>query len=145
MGADTTSTQLIFFIAATVVATAAAGIMTGIVTDLVDKSSERATEFGNELISEVKIINDPSKVISASSATTFYVKNTGSTTLDWYNATLLVDGVVVSRTPSLLGGETSFRAGAVAQYVYPVTMASGDHRVSISMENGVHDELRFRI
>lgn len=144
MGADTTSTQLIFFIAATVVATATAGIFSGVVSDLTGKAADRARAFGDEITSEVKIINDPTAVVT-SPDTLFYVKNTGTTTLDWYNMTVLVDGVIVSTTKSLLDGETSFRPGAVAQLVYDPTLAAGDHRVSISMENGVHDELRFRI
>ena len=144
MGADTTSTQLIFFIAATVVATATAGIFTGVVTDLTDKASVRAKSFGDELQSEVEIINDPNAVVT-SPATVFYVKNTGSKTLDWESMTVLVDGVVVSTTKELLGGETSFRQGAVVEVTYAATLAAGDHRVAVNMENGVSDELRFRI
>lgn len=144
MGADTTSTQLIFFIAATVVATAAAGVMSNTVTDLVGKAKVRSDAFGSEIISEIKIINDPSKV-TASPTTVFYVKNTGQTTLDHASATVLINGAVVATTPTLLAGETLFRTGAVAQYEYGASLASGDHRVSISMENGVHDELRFRV
>lgn len=144
MGADTTSTQLIFFIAATVIATAAAGVMSGVVTDLVGKAQIRSDALSNELVSEVRFVNDPTQVVVSPDAL-FYVKNTGSTTLDWYNATILLDGSVVTTTPSLLGGETSFRPGAVAQYLYAPAVASGDHRVSVSMENGAHHELRFRV
>jgi archaellum component FlaG (FlaF/FlaG flagellin family) len=143
MGADTTSTHLIFFIAASVVATAAAGILSGVVTDLVDKASQRGAEFGDELTSDVTIINDPNRVLN--NPVVFYVKNTGSTTLDHGNATVLVDGAVVTVTISLLGGEASFRSGAVMQVDYAATLASGDHRVQVVMENGVKDELRFRI
>lgn len=144
MGADTTSTHLIFFIAATVVATATAGIFTGVVTDLTQKASVRAQSFGDELASEVKIINDPSKVVTTPN-TLFYVKNTGSTVLDYGNMTVLVDGAIVSTTKTLLGGEVSFRPGAVVQLTYSGSLASGDHRVAVSMENGVGDELRFRV
>jgi archaellum component FlaG (FlaF/FlaG flagellin family) len=144
MGADTTSTQLIFFIAATVVATATAGIFTGVVGDLTHKATDRARSFGDEITSEVKIINDPSAVVT-SPDTLFYVKNTGSTTLDWFNMTVFVDGALVTTTKSLLGGETTFRTGAVVELLYDPTLPAGDHRVAVSMENGVHDELRFRI
>ena len=143
MGADTTSTHLIFFIAASVVATAAAGILSGVVTDLVDKASQRGAEFGDELTSDVTIINDPNRVLN--NPVVFYVKNSGSTTLDYGNATLLVDGAVVTATKTLLGGESAFRSGAVMQIEYAATLASGDHRVQVVMENGVKDELRFRI
>lgn len=144
MGADTTSTQLIFFIAATVIATATAGIFTSIVTDLSGKASVRARAFGDEIASEVTLINDPNAVVT-SPDTIFYVKNTGTTTLDWYNMTVIVDGNIVTTTKALLGSETSFRMGAVVQITYDPTLTAGDHRVSVSMENGVHDELRFRI
>lgn len=144
MGADTTSTQLIFFIAATVIATATAGIFSSVVTDLTGKASVRARAFGDEIASQVTIINDPNAVVT-SPDTIFYVKNTGSTTLDWYNMTVLVDGSVVTATKALMGSETSFRPGAVVQVTYDPSLTSGDHRVAVSMENGVHDELRFRI
>lgn len=144
MGADTTSTQLIFFISATIVATAAAGIMSNIVVDLAGKMSIRGEAFGDELSSEIRIINDPSRVV-ASPTTVIYVKNTGKTTLDYYNSTMLIDGSVVTTTKALLDSETTFRSGAIAQLTYASSLASGDHRVSVSMENGVHHELRFRV
>lgn len=143
MGADTTSTHLIFFIAATVVATATAGILSGVVTDMVGKVSQRGDAFGEEMISDVRIINDPNRVLN--NPLVLYVKNTGATTLDWYNATLIVDGQLVTTTKSLLGGEASFRPGAVMQLNYAATLSAGDHRVQVVMENGVKDELRFRI
>lgn len=143
MGADTTSTQLIFFIAATVVAAATAGILSGIVVDLSGKASIKGAAFGSELESQVKIINDPNKV--PNDPAVFYVKNTGSRTLDHGNMTVLVDGVIVTTTKALLNGETTFRYAAVAQVTYSANLANGDHYVQIVMENGVSDELRFRI
>lgn len=143
MGADTTSTQLIFFIAATVLATATAGILSGIVIDLSGKASIKGRAFGDELQSEVEVINDASRV--SNNPVLFYVKNTGAKTLDWYNMTVLVDGTIVTTTKSLLGGETTFRTGAVAQASYATTLAAGDHNVRVVMENGVADDLKFRI
>lgn len=142
MGADTTSTQLIFFIAATVVATATAGILSGVVVDLSSKASIRGHAFGDELQSEVKIINDPAVV--PNNPVVFYVKNTGATTLDYGNMTVIVDGQIVSTTQALLNSEQTFRYGAVAQVTYTATLAAGDHYVKVSMENGASDELRFR-
>lgn len=143
MGADTTSTQLIFFIAATVVATAAAGIMAGIVTDLTEKAEVRGQAFGDAITSEVKIINDPNAIVTG--PTLFYVRNTGSTDLDWGNMTVLLDGRIITTTNTLLAGETTFRPGAVVQLSYAGTPASGDHIVKVVMENGVDDTMRFRI
>lgn len=143
MGADTTSTQLIFFIAATVVATATAGILAGIVVDISGKATIRGKALGDELQSEVQIINDPSAI--PNNPVLVYVKNTGSTTLDYLNMTVMIDGAVVTTTNSLLGSATVFDHGSVAQASYATTLASGDHTVSVVMENGVNDLLKFRI
>ena len=143
MGADTTSSQLIFFIAATVVATAAAGIMAGIVSDLTSKAEVRGKAFGETITSSITIINDPNRVVT-SPDTLFYVKNTGQTELDWLNATVMLDGVPVTTTKTLLDGETTFRPGVVVQITYPGAPAAGDHDLKIIMENGVSDTLRFR-
>lgn len=144
MGADTTSTQLIFFIAATVVATAAAGILSTVVLDLSEKMEIRGEAFGQQLQSDIEIINDPRNVVTSPN-TLFYIKNTGTRTLDYLNATVIVDGAIVTTTNTLLGGETTFREGAVAQLSYAGSLAAGDHTVRIVMENGVADELDFRI
>ena len=144
MGADTTSTHLIFFIAATVVATATAGILSGVVTNVVGKASIRGAAFGDELASSIKIINDPSHVVTTPN-TLFYVKNTGATTLDYYNTTVIVDGSIVSTSKTLLDSETVFRAGSVVQITYGTTLSAGDHRVQVVMNNNAVDEMRFRI
>lgn len=144
MGADTTSTQLIFFIAATVVATAAAGIMAGIVTDLTAKAEVRGKSFGETITSQVTIINDPNHIVTSPDSL-FYAKNTGETELDWEQMTVILDGSVASVTFSLLNGETTFRPGAIVQITYPGSIAAGDHDLKIVMENGVGDTLRFRV
>ena len=75
----------------------------------------------------------------------YYVKNTGSTTLDYGNMTVIVDGTIVSTAKELLADETTFRYGAVAQITYSANQAAGDHYVQVVMENGVSDELRYRM
>lgn len=144
MGADTTSTQLIFFIAATVVATAAAGILSGIVLDLSEKMEIRGRSFGDQLESDIEIINDPRSVVT-SPEVLFYVKNTGAKSLDYLNATVILDGQIVATNNSLLGGEATFREGAVAQFAYAGSLAAGDHKVRIVMEHGIADEFEFRV
>lgn len=144
MGADTTSTQLIFFIAATVVATAAAGIMAGIVTDLTAKAEVRGKAFGDTITSSVTIINDPNAIVTSPN-TLFYVKNTGSSELDWFNMTVMLDGTVVSTTKTLLDGDTRFVPGSIVELTYAGAPTAGDHTLRIIMENGVGDDIRFRI
>lgn len=144
MGADTTSTQLIFFIAATVIATAAAGILSGVVLDLSEKMETRGRAFSDQLESEIEIINDPRSVVT-SPDTLFYIKNTGSKTLDLETVTVILDGTVITTTNTLLASETEFRSGAVAQLLYDPSVSSGDHSLRVIMGNGVADDLEFRV
>lgn len=144
MGADTTSTQLIFFIAATIVATAAAGILSGIVVDLTEKMQVRGEAFGEQLESDVAIINDPRAIVT-DPETLFYVKNTGKRTLDHASITVLLDGEVITTTNTLLNGETTFRPGAIAQLAYNGAPAAGDHVLRVVLDNGISAELEFRI
>lgn len=144
MGADTTSTQLIFFIAATVVATAAAGILSTVVLDLSEKMEIKGRSFGEQLESDIEIINDPRSIVTSPNVL-FYIKNTGVRELDYLNATVILDGAVVSTTNTLLGGETTFRSGVVAELSYSGSLAAGDHTLRVVMENGIADELDFRI
>lgn len=144
MGADTTSTHLVFFIAATVIATATAGIFAGIVTDISGKALMRGESLGSQIAAEIRIINDPAKVPNTPN-TIFYVKNIGSVRLDAHNMTVLIDGTLADVTVALLNGEATFRPGAIAKATYSSNLAAGDHVVQIVMENGVTDSMRFRI
>lgn len=144
MGADTTATALIFFIAGTVVAVAASGALTTVIMDLSEKASTRGQSFGDQLASEIKIINDPSEVVTSPN-TLFYIKNVGTTTMPISTLTVILDGAVITTTNTLLGGESTFRPGAVAQLSYASSVAAGDHVVLVVMENGVSDDLRFRV
>jgi archaellum component FlaG (FlaF/FlaG flagellin family) len=113
------------------------------VVDLSGKASVRGKALGDELQSEVQIINDPAAV--PNDPVKFYVKNTGAIELDYLNMNVMVDGVIVPTTKSLLSGESTFRYGAVCEVTYAVNLAAGDHAVQVVMENGVSDALKFRI
>lgn len=146
MGADTTSTQLIFFIAATVIATAATGVFGTVVSKLSHEVQEKGDALQSTLATEIDIINDPAKVPTG--PTKFYVKNVGSETIDQDLTTLLVDGAFTSYTATLLGGADEWRAGDVAQFSVSAaqwTPTAGDHTLRVITANGVWDDMRFRI
>lgn len=147
MGADTTSTQLIFFIAATVVATAAAGVFGAVVADLTQEVQEKGDALQATLGTDIEIINDPTQVVTSPS-TLFYVKNVGSTTLDKDLTTLLIDGTYTAYTASFLGGATSWKGGDVVQFSVSNaqwTPTAGDHTLRVISVNGVWDDLRFTV
>lgn len=144
MGAETTSTHLIFFISATLVATAAAGTFASIAFGLTDKMSVKAANFEQELDTDVTIVNDPHRVVTSPN-TLFYVKNTGGRTLDVGRVTVILDGAVVPTHNTLLGNEVAFVRSAVAQLQYNATLPAGDHTVRVVVENGVFDDMSFRV
>lgn len=146
MGADTTSTQLIFFIAAIVVATAATGVFGTTIARLSHEVQERGDHLQDTIASDVEIINDPTEVPTG--PTRLYVKNTGTSTLDKDLTTLLIDGAYTEYTATLLAGATSWKPGDVVDY--SVTSAqwnptAGDHVVRVIASNGVWDDLRITI
>lgn len=150
MGADTTSTQLVFFISATLVAVAAAGTLTGIVHNLANTMSVRGAAVEAELTSSIEVVNDPRRVVTSPKAL-FYVKNTGQTTLDANETAVILDGRLVKTNNTLLNGARTFAPGALLLLEYtasaqnpPYAIGAGDHTLRVSMQNGAHDEFSFR-
>ena len=141
MGADTTTTHLIFFIAGTVVA--AAGL-SSVVFDLTGKVDAKGRQLGEVITTDIKIANDPGMV--PNNPVVIYVKNIGTSTLDASLATLILDGSAVSSTNTVLGSaDTWWRPGDVAKLEYAASLAPGDHQARVVTQNGVHDELKFRV
>lgn len=147
MGADTTSTQLIFFIAATVVATAASAALSGVVFDLTGKLGEKGDQLSGVLATDIRIINDPATV--PNNPVLIYVKNTGTYTLNATLTTLLIDGTVVTTTNTIVGAAAGYdvwKTGDVLKMSYATTLTtSADHLARAITQNGVADDLRFRV
>lgn len=147
MGADTTSTQLIFFIAATLVATAASAALSGVVFDLTGKLDEKGEQLSGVLATDIRIINDPAVV--PNNPVLIYVKNTGTYTLNGTLTTLLVNGAAVSPTISIVdapAGYDVWKTGDVLLMSYATTLSTtADHQARVITQNGVADDLRFRV
>lgn len=146
MGADTTSTHLIFFIAAIVVATGAVGVFGTTIAKLSQQVEVKGDALRGTIATDVSIINDPEDVPTA--PTRFYIKNVGTSTLDKDLTTLLVDGEYVEYTATFLDGATSWKSGDVVEFSVAAaewTPTAGDHTLRAIVENGVWDDLRFRI
>jgi archaeal flagellar protein FlaG len=149
MGADTTSTHLIFFIAATIVAVSASGILAGVAMDLSDKLDVRGKAFGEQLTTSIRIANDPGKVPVVDNEFLIYVKNTGQSTLDANLVTLMVNGAACTSLGAdvLPDRDTDvWRPGDVVElschedYLEPV-----DNQVRVVTQNGVYDDMKFRM
>lgn len=149
MGVDGASSQLIFFIAATVVAIGAVGAMTAVIYDFNGHLAEKGKALSDTLTADIKVVNDPANVPAASSSGTWkitlYVKNTGARELDPTLLAVFYDGTYVSyATPTYPGGETAWHPGTVVQLTVDVgANPTGDHTIRVVTDGGRYDEFKF--
>jgi len=150
MGFDTSATKSIFFIAAVIVAVTLAGIFTTITYKLSADIGVRSDLASSVLKSDITIINDPESVPynSTTGELIIYVKNTGKNILYTSKVTIIIDGLVIpdsNITATILGGGESWTPGTVVEFHVNVSLSSGDHKVKVVLDNGISDEMYFRI
>jgi archaellum component FlaG (FlaF/FlaG flagellin family) len=147
----TATSQLIFFIAAVVVASAVAGIF---VTTTLNLSKNINSQVGDQIDAmntRLTVINDASAMPYNATANTLVllVKNIGRTTLAENQTRVLIDGNMSASdnlTFRLLDGATQWSSPAVLEItVGNITLASGDHRAKVIAENGKSVEFTFKI
>jgi len=150
MGFDTSATKSIFFIASVIVAVVLSGVFTGVTYKLSSDIDTRGYMLSSVLKSDIEIINDPENV--PYNATTneliIYVKNTGKNILSTSDLTIIIDGLVVSQgnfSIEILGGSTSWSPGVVIKITITESLSAGDHKIKVVLNNGVYDEMYFRI
>jgi len=150
MGFDTSATKSIFFIAAVIVAVTLAGIFTTITYKLSEDIGLRSELVSSVLKSDIEIINDPEYVPynSDTNELLLYVKNTGKDILSTSKVSIIIDGLVIpdsNITATILGDEESWTPGTVVEFRINVSLSSGDHKVKVVLDNGISDEIYFRI
>ncbi|HVL48448.1 MAG TPA: hypothetical protein VM889_07820 [Candidatus Thermoplasmatota archaeon] len=143
MGAETSSTHMIFFIVATALAVVVSALLSTQVYDIANTVRDRGASLGDNIATDIAIINDPGQV--PNNPVIIYVKNTGQRTIDHTTISVIIDGVHRTHTVTLLGGAAAWQHGDVAEFSITLTLASGDHRVRVVTANGIEDDLRFRI
>lgn len=146
MGFGTSATQLVFFIAAMVVAAGVVGAFSTSVSKLNGGIHTRSESLNDELTTDIRIVNDPGDM--PNDPLVIYVLNTGSRTLDPEESLLLLDGAAHTDLAFdvLESSSDSWRAGEVLKITATGSdLASGDHRVKVIVAHGVADTLRFSI
>ena len=147
----TATSQLIFFIAAVVVASAVAGVFMTTTLLLSNNIRDQVDDKINEINTRVAVINDPSAMPYNSTAKTLvlYVKNIGKTALNEKQTRVLIDGNISTSdnlTFRLLDGATEWSNPAVLEItVGNITLATGDHRAKVIVQNGKWVEFAFKI
>lgn len=145
MGFGVSASHMIFFIAALVIATAVVGTLHNSAGKLSGGIDSKSDALHDELITDLRIINDPAEV--SSSPLVVYVLNTGSKTLDPDSVILLINGAVHSATTTdVIDGDTMWRPGQVLQITADGSdLPGGDHRVRVVTDTGASDTLRFNV
>jgi len=151
MGAETSSTHMIFFIVAMIIAAGVASVIYTNVNAIVDASHASSNTLSQQLRTDVTIINDPVNIPISSDVYTFYALNTGKSTLTTELVTVLINGVYISEDSiqkSIIygGNTTTWRPEDVLQIdiTYP-GMPNGDNRINLITENGIYDSFEFNI
>lgn len=151
MGAGTSSTHLIFFIVAMIIAAGVAGVIYTNVNAVVNSTQSASNTLSKQLQTDITIINDPGNIPKSGDIYTFYVKNTGKSTLTTELVSVLINGVYIPdddvQKTVIDGGITPvWRTSEVLQLdVTYAPMPSGDNDLRLITENGVDDFLEFTI
>ncbi len=140
--------HLIFYIGAIMIAVGIISVVTSYTGYITASYGMSSKTLADQLRTEITIINDPQIIPYVSNNYSFYVKNTGKTTL--YNASvdLLVDGIYIQNASTKIekGGNVWYPS-----YVLIVNYTTGtrftkniDHNVTVVAENGVLDSMPFK-
>lgn len=146
MGFGTSATQMVFFIAAIVVAAGVVGAFSTSVSKLNGGIHDRSDALNNELTTDIRIVNDPGTM--PNDPLVLYVLNTGSRSLESGATVLLINGAAhTNLTYEVLDGDADvWRSGEVLKVqANGAALASGDHRVKVIVSHGIADTLRFSI
>jgi flagellar protein FlaG len=146
-------TQLIFFIGAIVIAVGVIGVVTSNVQSITASYGMNSKTLADQLKTDITIINDPEKIPNSSAGGglfnySFFVKNTGKSTLDPTSVNMFIDGNYANTTNkwTIMEGGTSWYPTYVLRLNYTSSpLSSGDHTVRVVAGNGVFDTMPFKI
>jgi flagellar protein FlaG len=147
----TSASQLIFFIAAMVVATAVAGVFMTATINLAKDMKGAADDQDNQFNTHFTVMNDPSAMPFNATCSTLvvYLLNTGSSVIDQQFTRILINGTAYTSdnmTFELLDGATVWNNEVVLKVtITNVTLASGDYQLKVIVQYGVHTSFKFRI
>jgi archaeal flagellar protein FlaG len=143
---DSSTTQMIFFIAAIVVAASLSGVFIGLSANMANAVEKRAINFSDKLDTSVKIINDPAFVPYQGSNLTLYVKNTGANQILPTDMLVMIDGKDQNSSSwTIIGGSDLWGPSIVLEVHLNIILANGDHTAKVVISNGISDSVSFRI
>ncbi len=148
MGSLATS-ELIFFIATLVISASVVGVLGGQTFHITQSIDQSTKSVSTTIDSSFEIINNPSQ-IPYNNGYVFYIKNTGSISIDFtntsistiINGTLLSGGEVSYQTP---GGSGALLPGQVGEITAAIPLTAGTYTVSVTLSSGVSHSMVFQI
>ncbi len=143
---DSSTTQMIFFVAAIVVAASLAGVFIGLSANMAQAVEKRAINFSDKLDTSIKIINDPAFMPYQDSNLTLYVKNTGANQMLPTGLLVMIDGKDQNSSSwTIIGGSNIWGPSIVLEIHLNIILANGDHTAKVVISNGISDSIGFRI
>jgi flagellar protein FlaG len=142
-------THLIFFIGAIMIAVGVIGVVTTNVQSITASYGMGSKTLADQLKTDITIINDPAAIPYSSNNYSFYVKNTGKSTLDNTTVNMFLDGrYTMNLTTTIMDGGSYWYPTYVLRLNYSTnknpSISSGDHTVRVVAGNGVFDTMAFR-
>ncbi len=142
-------TQLIFFIAAIVIAVGVIGVVTVNVQSISGSYGMNSKTLADQLKTDITIINDPGKIPYVASNYSFFVKNTGKSTLDPTAVNMFINGnyaYITGNWTVMEGGSLWYPTNVLRlNYTRSSALSAGDYTVRVVAGNGVFDTMAFRI
>ena len=149
MGADTSATQLIFFISSVIIALGVVGALFMNVQSITNSATIGSKTLSEQLKTDITVINDPETIPNSGGVYTFYIKNTGMEQLGTAYVTVIIDGIIIpdeNLNKTIIGSSSqTWLTGDVLQINATVSLSSGSHNLRIITTNGIEDSFSFRI
>jgi flagellar protein FlaG len=148
MGADTSATHLIFFIVSVIIALSVTGALFMNVQSISNAAVAGSKTLSEQLRTDITIINDPESIPLSGGNYTFYVKNTGKEDLSPAYISVIIDGSLISGgkiNKTILEGDAMWSSGDVLEIDVATSLNSGSHKIRVVTNNGIDDELDFKI
>jgi len=138
--------HLIFFIGAVVIAVGVIGVVTTNVQSITASYGMSSKTLADQLKTDITIINDPQMIPYVANNYSFFVKNTGKSTLDPTTVNMFIDGNYVNTTGkwTVMEGGSLWYPTYVLRLNYSGSLSGGDHTVRVVAGNGVFDTMPFK-
>lgn len=148
----TAASHMIFFIVSVVIASSLVGVLYARTHEISTGIEEKANSFALELRTDIEIINDPENVKwyddPMGGFLEFYVKNTGTTTINNETIVVIYDGNASAPSPDKIRYIDSTKNAWVPGSTIAIKISTekpkeGGHRVKVIVDNNADDTMEF--